>query len=83
MILRRSEDFILIMTGFGLGADPAYEVLIYDPAQPVGQRFSTGPSSTIPRLYHSVALLLLDGTVMIAGSNPIQQPVLVASAENP
>jgi len=74
---------ILTATGFGLGADPAYEVLIYDPSQPVGQRFSTGPSSTIARLYHSVALLLLDGTIMIAGSNPIQQPVLVASAENP
>ena len=34
------------------------------------------PNSTIARLYHSVALLLLDGTVMVAGSNPVLMPVL-------
>ena len=62
--------------GFGLATAPTLEILIYDPSKPVGQRFSTGASSTIARLYHSVALLLLDGTVMVAGSNPVQQPVL-------
>ena len=50
--------------GFGLGADPAYEALLYDPSQPIGQRFTSGANSSIARLYHSVALLLLDGTVM-------------------
>lgn len=69
--------------GFGLGTDPAYEALIYDPSQPLGQRFSTGASSTIARLYHSVAFLLLDGTIMVAGSNPVEQPILQPSAENP
>ena len=63
--------------GFGLATAPALEALIYDPSKPVGQRFSTGASSTIPRLYHSVALMLLDGTLMVAGSNPVQQPLLV------
>ena len=62
--------------GFGLATAPTLEALIYDPSEPVGQRFSRGASSTIPRLYHSVALLLPDGTVMVAGSNPVQQPVL-------
>ena len=62
--------------GFGLAKDPTLEVLIYQPSKTLGQRWSTGPSSTIARLYHSVALLLLDGTVMIAGSNPVEQPVL-------
>ena len=62
--------------GFGLAAAPTLEVLLYDPTKPVGQRFSTGASSTIARLYHSVSLLLLDGTLMVAGSNPNQQPVL-------
>jgi len=62
--------------GFGIAKDPTYEVLIYDPTQALGSRWSTGPSSQIARLYHSVALLLLDGTLMIAGSNPVQQPVL-------
>ncbi|KAL8777290.1 MAG: hypothetical protein Q9194_002635 [Teloschistes cf. exilis] len=62
--------------GFGVAKNPTLEVLIYDPAKPVGQRFTTGPTSGIARLYHSVALLLLDGTLMIAGSNPVEQPVL-------
>ena len=62
--------------GFGLAADPTYTALIYQPSMPLGQRWSTGATSSIARLYHSVALLLLDGTLMIAGSNPVQMPVL-------
>jgi len=62
--------------GFYLAKNPTLEVLIYDPIAALGQRWHTGPSSTIARLYHSVALLLLDGTLMIAGSNPVEQPVL-------
>ena len=69
--------------GFGLATDPTEELLIYDPATALGQRWGRGKNSTIPRLYHSVALLLLDGTLMIAGSNPVQMPVLQPSAENP
>ncbi|EMC97752.1 carbohydrate-binding module family 18 protein [Baudoinia panamericana UAMH 10762] len=62
--------------GFNLATDPALEMLIYDPDQPLGRRWTTGAGSTIPRLYHSVALLLLDGTVLVAGSNPDQMPVV-------
>ncbi|KAH0373081.1 DUF1929-domain-containing protein, partial [Aureobasidium melanogenum] len=69
--------------GFGLARDPTFEALIYDPTKPLGQRFTTGASSTIPRLYHSVALLLLDGTLMVAGSNPVEQPILQPTTANP
>ena len=62
--------------GFGLGAAPTYEALIYNPSKPLGQRWNTGATSTVARLYHSVALLLLDGTMMVTGSNPVQMPVL-------
>ncbi|MCJ1308202.1 hypothetical protein MMC25_001855 [Agyrium rufum] len=62
--------------GFGLAASPTLESLIYNPAAPLGRRWNTGASSTIARLYHSVALLLLDGTLIVAGSNPVQMPVL-------
>ena len=61
--------------GFGIAKDPTLDVLIYDPVKPKGQRWSRGPKSTIPRLYHSVTVLLLDGTLMIAGSNPVEQPM--------
>lgn len=66
--------------GFGLAADPQYTVLIYDPAAPLGARWTTGASSTIARLYHSVALLMLDGTVMVAGSNPVSPIITVPVA---
>ena len=69
--------------GFGLMADPTLEALLYDPTKPLGQRWSTLASSSIPRLYHSVALLLLDGTIMVAGSNPVQMPILTPDAANP
>jgi hypothetical protein len=69
--------------GFGIARDPALEVLLYDPDQPKGKRWTTGPTSTIARLYHSVALLLLDGTLLISGSNPVEQPILTPDAKNP
>ncbi|KAF8470060.1 glyoxal oxidase N-terminus-domain-containing protein [Kalaharituber pfeilii] len=62
--------------GFVLAENPTLQALLYDPARPLGERWSRLASSTIPRLYHSVALLLLDGTVMLAGSNPNEMPVL-------
>ncbi|KAF2823430.1 DUF1929-domain-containing protein [Ophiobolus disseminans] len=69
--------------GFGVAENPSLEVLLYDPNQPKGKRFTTGPKSTIARMYHSVALLLLDGTLLISGSNPVEQPILTPDAKNP
>lgn len=62
--------------GFNLATGPTLSALIYDSSAALGQRWTTGSETTIPRLYHSVALLLLDGTVMVAGSNPDQMPVV-------
>ena len=69
--------------GFGLATDPTLEALIYDPLAALGERWTRGANLEIPRLYHSVALLLLDGTLMIAGSNPNEMPVLNPSEANP
>ncbi|TVY23897.1 Aldehyde oxidase, partial [Lachnellula hyalina] len=69
--------------GFGLMKDPELGALMYDPSKPLGQRFTTLAISAIPRLYHSVALLLLDGTLMVTGSNPVEMPILTPSAQNP
>lgn len=62
--------------GFGLADDPLLQVLIYEPLAPFGSRWTTGAKSTIPRLYHSIATLLLDGSVLVAGSNPNEMPVV-------
>ncbi|KAG8696208.1 hypothetical protein FRC09_008661 [Ceratobasidium sp. 395] len=52
--------------------NPAFTPVLYDPDSPAGSRFSSEgmPTSNIPRMYHSVATLIPDGRVMIAGSNP-------------
>jgi hypothetical protein len=58
--------------GMSLAAGPVETPAIYDPSAPPGQRWSNAGFSTssIPRLYHSSAILLPDASVMIAGSNP-------------
>ncbi|CAE6418233.1 Galactose oxidase Short=GAO [Rhizoctonia solani AG-1 IB] len=60
------------VVGQSYADDPMFQPLIYDPELPVGSRFtSKGLSpSTIPRMYHSAATLLPDGSVFISGSNP-------------
>lgn len=65
--------------GFELATDPTFAALLYDPTKALGQRWTQLASTNIPRLYHSVSLLLLDGTVMIAGSNPHEQPILTTT----
>lgn len=69
--------------GFGLMSNPTQQALLYDPAKPLGQRWETLASSSIPRLYHSVALLMQDGSVMVAGSNPVEMPKLQTDPKNP
>ncbi|PVF99117.1 DUF1929-domain-containing protein [Serendipita vermifera] len=52
--------------------NPIRTPLIYDPAAPRGSRWTSAnlPESTVNRMYHSGALLLPDGSVFVAGSNP-------------
>lgn len=56
--------------GFGLATGPNLEALLYDPSLPVGQRFSRMASTIVARLYHSEAILLPDGRVLVTGSDP-------------
>lgn len=77
------DGTILWMNGASLGAqgfllaeNPTLAALHYDPTKPKAERWTQLASSTRPRLYHSVALLMLDGTVMVTGSNPNEMPVL-------
>ncbi|KAL4076636.1 glyoxal oxidase [Scleroderma yunnanense] len=56
--------------GFGLGSDPNFNALLYDPTKPVGQRFSILNSTIVARLYHSEATLLPDGRILVTGSDP-------------
>jgi Domain of unknown function (DUF1929) len=51
---------------------PVYSPVIFDPSQSSGKKWSRDglKDSPIPRMYHSTATLLPDGSVLIAGSNP-------------
>lgn len=56
--------------GFGLASDPNHNAVLYDPSKPVNSRFSIMANTTIDRLYHSEAILLDDGRVLVSGSDP-------------
>ncbi|KAF4505126.1 hypothetical protein G6O67_007107 [Ophiocordyceps sinensis] len=58
------------VAGFGLGKDPNLNALLYDPAKPIGRRITVMANTTVARLYHSEAITLLDGRVLISGSDP-------------
>ncbi|KAF7193724.1 WSC domain-containing protein [Pseudocercospora fuligena] len=56
--------------GFGLATDPNLNAVLYDPSKPVGKRMTVMANTTIARLYHSEAVLLDDGRVLVSGSDP-------------
>jgi len=50
--------------------NPQYQAWYFDSRQPAGSRWAKAGVSSIPRMYHSSASLLPDGTVIVSGSNP-------------
>jgi hypothetical protein len=58
------------IAGFALARDPNLNAVLYDPSLPVNQRFSIMATTIVARLYHSEAMLLPDGRVLVSGSDP-------------
>ncbi|KAL2504022.1 glyoxal oxidase-related protein [Abeliophyllum distichum] len=56
--------------GWDLGRNPVLSPVIYQPGKPSGSRFEVQNPSSTPRMYHSTAVLLRDGRVLVGGSNP-------------
>lgn len=61
------------VAGFGLAGAPNYNAVLYDPIKPANQRMSIMANTSVARLYHSEAIVLLDGRVMVSGSDPSGQ----------
>lgn len=76
MILLPNGDVLLInggavgSAGWESGRNPVLNPFLYKPNSLVGSRFQLQKTSSIPRMYHSTAVLLRDGRVLVAGSNP-------------
>lgn len=56
--------------GFGLANNPNFNAVLYDPGRPLHRRMSVMGNTTIARLYHSEAILMQDGRVLVSGSDP-------------
>ncbi|KAJ3282208.1 hypothetical protein HDU76_008753 [Blyttiomyces sp. JEL0837] len=58
------------VAGFGLAQDATLTAILYDPSKSLHSRFSVLNSTIVARMYHSEALLLHDGRVLVSGSDP-------------
>ncbi|XP_058225435.1 aldehyde oxidase GLOX-like [Rhododendron vialii] len=78
MLLLPNGDVLIIngasagSAGWEYGRNPVFNPVLYRPDNQVGSRFEVENPSSIPRMYHSTAILLRDGRVLVGGSNPHQ-----------
>ncbi|XP_057485115.1 aldehyde oxidase GLOX-like [Actinidia eriantha] len=77
MILLPSGDILIIngasngTAGWENAVRPVLNPVLYRPTESdPTKRFAVMSASTIPRLYHSTAILLPDGRILVGGSNP-------------
>lgn len=81
-VVIQADAKVVFINGAGIGTsgytkgttvlanNPVFTPVVYDMNQPKGSRWTKYAPTTIPRMYHSVATLITDGSIIIAGSNP-------------
>lgn len=76
MVLLPSGDVLIVngatngTAGWEDATNAVYNPLLYSPSQEPTRRFSVMRPAELPRMYHSAAILLPDGRVLVGGSNP-------------
>ena len=75
MLILPNEETLIIngaqkgVAGWERATTPSFSTLLYRPKAPLHAHFFVLIPSSISRMYHSSASILLDGTVMVGGSN--------------
>lgn len=64
---------VLVSGGSALAEDAAVAALEAEIFNPATQTWALAATARLARLYHSIALLMPDGKVITAGSNPVQK----------
>ncbi|KAL4566411.1 hypothetical protein LXL04_030526 [Taraxacum kok-saghyz] len=76
MVLLPNGDVLIInggsagTAGWGYGRNPVFNPVVYRHNNPINSRFEVQNPTTVPRMYHSTAILLRDTRVIVGGSNP-------------
>ena len=76
MVMLPNGDVLIIngagsgTAGWEYGRDPVLNPVLYKTNNAIGSRFELQNPSHTPRMYHSTAILVRDGRVLVGGSNP-------------